>query len=397
MKIRFIDNKSEAFGKELTKLISESDELHIAVSYLRASGLDYIKDSLISKKVQLIVGLGFAITDDGALKHILEDLKLKEAVKIKIYYKDDEMSNPAYHPKVYIGTEGRKATVLLGSSNISEPAFTTNIEANILLKGDADEPEIKKIRGFFDGLWKYDPNCRDLDSEMVEIYSKMHIVKKELDAETKRQWATDNQRIFGERKVSSLVDDSARYWVVTYDNFTKEEAQKIGRYGVDHFRERFHGGTFTGEMEGGRGVEKGDIFIIHYLGNKSRLVGRDVAVAVVTSDRDLDGSYVPEWDNPARKESKYYSKYPHRVSISLADEDVLRTPVKSQIWLDEITDQGISNRAINASKAGSFYRGRTIIPLTDEEAKIILKNLSKHGENDSILKYIKTNPEQSLS
>lgn len=183
--------------------------------------------------------------------------------------------------------------------------------------------------------------------------------------------------------MSELVEvsakDQANYWLVTVDNFNKESLQKLGIYAVDGTDDRFHGGSF-------RGVKEGDIFILHNLLGKGKLKGVDVGIARASGNPYYDPTIIPGLRDAERPMSRYNDEYPWRVEIDLLDEDVFESPVKSQEWLNEMRNLGTRLDAVKTYRSGTLYRGRTIMPLTDEEAAIILMVLGRR--NRSALKYI---------
>lgn len=356
-------------------MISESESLSVAVSYIRESGLDEIHELIWNRRARFIVGLGHAITECGALERLIA-LSQTGHVQAAAYCSNKSIEEPGYHPKVFIGIRGDEVTVLLGSSNLSRPAMSTNVEANLLLKGRRDEPEIMKILAFFDGLWS-NSNCIPLSKAILDKYAEMCMLRKRATE------GLDDRMNAIYHEMSELggmaIKDRANFWIVAVDNFDKASMQRVGLYGVDASEERFHGGSF-------RGVKKGDVFILHNLGGRRKLKGCDVGIVKVLDKPYFKDVPTPEWRNPERASSPYYGNYPWRVPISLAEEDVFETPVKSQEWLNELSIRGMHLRAVNTHIAGALYRGKTIIPLTDEEAAVILGVIGRR--NPAVLKYV---------
>jgi hypothetical protein len=57
--------------------------------------------------------------------------------------------------------------VLMGSSNLTPQAFSTNTELNVLFEGDATDPSMRKFTRFFENAWK--DGCIITD-EWLELY-----------------------------------------------------------------------------------------------------------------------------------------------------------------------------------------------------------------------------------
>jgi HKD family nuclease len=378
MSVTFFNNEQDNFGKALQQLIAGSDSISIAVSYLRTSGLNIISESLASKDVRVIIGLGHAITECDALRQLYNMANSNKQIKSRVYCSENSIMDPGYHPKVYIGsTKEGEASILIGSSNISRPAFNTNIEANLLLKGSLKDPEIMKITSFFERLWR-NPDTRILTQKIIEEYSEIYRIHQDANRVMEGRLKSSYRRMSTSN--SKEIRDHANYWIVTTDEFEGDKMFFMDLNGVDACEERFHASSF-------QGVKKGDTFIYHHLGTHPGRTGCDVGIAKVSSNPFYDSKEILEWNYTGNKPSKYRDNYPWRVKIEPASEYVFEKPVKSQVWLDQLTQSGRSIRSCPAKKAGALYRGRTIIPLQDDEAKVILQVIGR--ENPSVLKYLK--------
>jgi HKD family nuclease len=111
------------------KAISEARELFIVSAYLTGWST---KKSISSacQKVTFIVGTDFGITRKAACRKVLNWLPKK--------FKSDFLaadSISGFHPKLVIWKDaGGKCWLVLGSSNLTQAAFTNNYEANVFAK-----------------------------------------------------------------------------------------------------------------------------------------------------------------------------------------------------------------------------------------------------------------------
>lgn len=64
-------------------------------------------------------------------------------------------TNDAFHSKIYIFDDA----ALITSANLSKSAFQTNIEVGVLLQ----QEQVKKVKSFFESLWKISKPIRNLD------------------------------------------------------------------------------------------------------------------------------------------------------------------------------------------------------------------------------------------
>ena len=126
------------FLPQLKKAINNADRIDLAVSFIKISGLKYIKPALedaieAGVKVRILTGDYLQITDPQSL-NLLMLLKEKGA-EIKIF----ESGNKSFHPKAYIFISGKDDAVVdgrvfIGSSNISHSALFDGIEWNIRIE-----------------------------------------------------------------------------------------------------------------------------------------------------------------------------------------------------------------------------------------------------------------------
>ena len=90
-----------------------------------------------------------------AVETLLETLGKQEGVTICLYHEKGR----TFHPKLYLfsNEEGKKALVIVGSSNWSEGGFIQNVEADLLARLDLTNQEqmacYQKIVDCFDKYW----------------------------------------------------------------------------------------------------------------------------------------------------------------------------------------------------------------------------------------------------
>jgi len=121
----------------LNKYIPSSDQIFIAVAFLKVSGLKLLLDSLLkaAKKgsdIQIICGLDFAQTEPAALKMIWEmGSKYKN---IALYLASHSDKRIIFHPKLYILSQGNRATIMTGSANLTSGGLESNYECSLLIE-----------------------------------------------------------------------------------------------------------------------------------------------------------------------------------------------------------------------------------------------------------------------
>jgi HKD family nuclease len=173
LKVRFLD--AELIRKRIRKLTSQSKEIKIGVYSTQKSGLSLILKDLtaflkMGGSFSLLVGYR---TDPDILDEIerLEEIK---PVKIGLY---DEST---FHAKVYIfRLEDNSVTSIIGSSNLTGPAFSTNVEANVEVEG-FHGPEKA-----YDALFEESEKNRKIIRKRLRKFAQMsrNISKSEEDLE----------------------------------------------------------------------------------------------------------------------------------------------------------------------------------------------------------------------
>jgi HKD family nuclease len=153
--LKFLDTSET--GHRIPILCKTSDQVDIAVAYLKKNGFALLRDplTLLLRRggvVRIVVGIDpFHITDGSAVISLYNLLSEYPLVQAELRYYADS----AFHPKLYIFKRGGQIAAIVGSSNLTRAAMESNIEANLLVEGDLGESVIATIADYFDrGIWK---------------------------------------------------------------------------------------------------------------------------------------------------------------------------------------------------------------------------------------------------
>ncbi len=150
----------------LETLLGGSDSVRIASAFVRQSGVDELR--LLQRPVrrlQVIAGTDFGLTQVEAL----EALHTPPDRECRLYYAREDAEEGVFHPKLYLGTAGPNFIAVVGSSNLTGPALTRNIELNVALTGSLEEPLARDLDGFFQSLWQ-SPGVLRLTKEIADAY-----------------------------------------------------------------------------------------------------------------------------------------------------------------------------------------------------------------------------------
>jgi HKD family nuclease len=115
-------------------------EVLISVAFVRKPGLDAVEAAIkpIAAKAQFFIGIRNDITSIQAVKRLL-------AMKVKLYAVDTGSRDILFHPKLYMAVSGSKATVIIGSANLTFGGLHNNIEVSIRVNLDLSDAGDKKF------------------------------------------------------------------------------------------------------------------------------------------------------------------------------------------------------------------------------------------------------------
>lgn len=143
---------------------TQADNIYAAVAFFTES--DIIKEILISKRIRLIVRLGFP-TSPYALSQLLE------LPNIEIRYFTDK----SFHSKVYIFGD---RVALVGSANLTRSAVMTNQE--VVVSIPSEDERFQELAILFAEYWD-DAKVLTADTlkDYSAIYSKMTKLQKDIE------------------------------------------------------------------------------------------------------------------------------------------------------------------------------------------------------------------------
>lgn len=174
-------NKLNVGDQIATSLISPNFDVFIGfVAFTAISGVNKLLKFLLeakekNKKVVFFIG----VDNKGTSKQSLEIL-LENNIDVFIYHKNEEFIT--YHPKLFLFEGKTYSRVIIGSSNITNSGFLSNIEASVQLdfRTETDKQGrklVKEIKDYFDGIINLtDENVFKLDEELIEKYDKMGLL-----------------------------------------------------------------------------------------------------------------------------------------------------------------------------------------------------------------------------
>jgi len=154
--ISFISNTRETHKEFLLNLFDQSDKIIFAVGFLKQSGLNNIKESLKdfcankTKQSAFYIGTGFGETDPNTLLALNHIIKTKSNHQLVLCTPDAGI----FHPKIYVFISGEKATIVAGSSNLTQHGWAVNDEISMVTETTINSPEYLQLDKYFNQLHK---------------------------------------------------------------------------------------------------------------------------------------------------------------------------------------------------------------------------------------------------
>jgi HKD family nuclease len=142
VKLQILSNINYPIGNLINFELQQANEVRIAVAFMKVTGIKVIEDSIKSclrnnGKIEIITGLDFKTTDPKSLQYILN---LKEDFpNLDFYCYGDKQNNKTdivFHPKIYLFSNQKEKTSIVGSTNLTGGGLMTNFEVNTIIKED---------------------------------------------------------------------------------------------------------------------------------------------------------------------------------------------------------------------------------------------------------------------
>ncbi len=116
-------------------------EVLVSVAFVKEPGLDAIEEAIkpVAAKAKFYIGIRNDITSIQAVKRLL-------AMKVKLYAVDTGSRKIIFHPKLYMAANASKASIIIGSANLTFGGLHNNIEVSTLMNLDLSNAADKKFR-----------------------------------------------------------------------------------------------------------------------------------------------------------------------------------------------------------------------------------------------------------
>ena len=204
-------------------------KIRIAVGYAYKSGMGVFKD--IFKKIQANGGSASLII--GSLQHYASKEYRKQIDKYTVIMLNELIqhglaelytyTDSFYHGKLYYLESEDKVFVIIGSSNISHTAFSSNYELDILHIAKKGSNEDLKFQSAYNRLFVKCTKITALDESLFEKYNW----NSELDAFT----SLNSQKVsldYVTSKINELTDEDQKYRLSLWTAYEPEIYENVG-------------------------------------------------------------------------------------------------------------------------------------------------------------------------
>lgn len=176
---KLLSNKNEKIISTLRRELEECDEFIISVAFITESGVTMILEQLRSLnergvKGKILTGDYLTFTQPKALKKLMEF----ENIDVRL------VSEEKFHAKGYFFRKKDIWTMIIGSSNLTQTALTTNFEWNLKINSLKDG---KIARNILDNFYNIFNNVSKLTDEKLNEYEENYLMYKSFNKKIKRQ------------------------------------------------------------------------------------------------------------------------------------------------------------------------------------------------------------------
>lgn len=187
MELSLLDNREAPLVDEVAQCLNHSQEACVAVAFARQSARELLSGSLDKyvkkgRRLRFLAGTDFHLTE----LQLLDTISNPPTAVCKAYALPPGRQREFFHPKVYLFKGEDTATAIVGSSNFTAGGIRRNIEANIKIVGEPNDPTIGQICQFFDRQWR-SPWARELTPDFRKHYNAAREARDRLETSLRTQ------------------------------------------------------------------------------------------------------------------------------------------------------------------------------------------------------------------
>lgn len=182
---QFVSNSN---GKKVLTVIENElkgcDDLFISVAFITMGGIAPLLGTL--KDLERKGTKGRILTTDYLMfsdPKALDKLNCLSNLEIKVFKTAD--SNTGFHTKGYMFHNNGNLRIIVGSSNLTQSALSTNHEWNTRIVSTSEGQYAKDIEGEFNNLWESSVCYEDYRDEYTALFQQTRVEREELNKLTR--------------------------------------------------------------------------------------------------------------------------------------------------------------------------------------------------------------------
>lgn len=211
-------------------LLTGSDSVRIAAAFVRLSGVEELGLARRAlSKLQVLAGTDFRLTQVEAL----EALNSPPDRECRLFFTSED-NEGVFHPKLYFGQAGSDFIAVVGSSNLTRPAFTKNEELNVLLTGRTEHTLVNQLDAYFQRVWNASPI---LDKALIEAYRVDQAVRERFQRQMQRSPEYQRvQQLVQSALVGHLTSRPGQRWLLITSEENYVRCRGRGRWGDESYK-----------------------------------------------------------------------------------------------------------------------------------------------------------------
>lgn len=209
----------DAFSFE--KWLLEASHIRVAIAFGHMSGWRRVESAIRESKagkVEILLGQAFFQTEPELLFELRKLQTAHSRLRVRL-----ASAVTTFHPKIWLVTNGNASQAIVGSSNLSNGGFSTNVEGNLYTNA---RTAVEELTGWFADQWRI---AHDLNSNFFQAYVAEHAKLKQqrMFLQTKIKQSQDtlaSLEVKWRRK--DAIDRACAYWKTEEGLLSVSDKQK---------------------------------------------------------------------------------------------------------------------------------------------------------------------------
>ena len=202
------NNSPDDHLQALHHILKDAKQVSTAVAFLKRKGLSKIVSVLTARlaagtRVEMFIGSDFCLSEPDALKDLLNLSRQHPFLEVFLAKPD---ASSTFHPKLYLGSDGKVARLLLGSANLTGGALSANDEISLAFSLGMADALLEDVRKVFSD-YRLSARFEELDEIVLERYRSKYKIAEDARRRVDREIASSEAATFDIATLISLYDE----------------------------------------------------------------------------------------------------------------------------------------------------------------------------------------------